>query len=152
MQNLTTTLLPDLKLNNTISLPAGKALFNWIDISNIAEVAAIVMDKFQQFENTAIELTGNENMNFYDSINLLNTTLNTHFQYKSVNPVKFYQIKKQQGVSKGMAIVMIMLHFIPRFQKPPKISTNYEKISSKSPTTLKEFFTREKQLFLSVLQ
>jgi len=39
---------------------------------------------------------------------------------------------------------MIFLHFLPRFQKPPKISNQYEKFTGKKPTTLFEFLTREK--------
>jgi len=46
-----------------------------------------------------------------------------------------------------MIIVMIMLHFLPRFQKEPVISDNYEKITGKKPTSLGEFIEREKIKF-----
>ena len=38
MQNLTTTLLGDIKSKRQIILPSGHAKFNWIDIENIGEI------------------------------------------------------------------------------------------------------------------
>jgi len=47
----------------------------------------------------------------------------------------------------GMIIVMILLHFLPRFQKEPQISDFYEKLTRKKPTDLKTFVIREKRQF-----
>jgi len=44
-------------------------------------------------------------------------------------------------------MVMIMLHFLPRFQSEPTISGFYEQLTGKKPTTLKEFIKREKGKF-----
>jgi len=57
MQNLTTTLLKDIKNKRQIILPAGKAKFNCIDIENIGEVAALLINKFPEYKNSAYELT-----------------------------------------------------------------------------------------------
>ena len=57
-------------------------------------------------------------------------------------------MKRREGLPGGMILVMIMLHFFARFQKPPDISVFYEKITGKKPTTLKDFILREKQLFI----
>jgi hypothetical protein len=47
----------------------------------------------------------------------------------------------------GMISVMIMLHFLPRFQEEPKLSDFYEKITGKKPTSLKAFIEREQKCF-----
>lgn len=143
MQNLTTTLIEDIKTKRQIVLPAGRAKFNWIDIENIAEVAAMVLISFSKYKNQAIELTGNENIDFYRVVELINKAIPDPLKYKSVNPIEFYKIKKKDGMIKGMIMVMIMLHFLPRFQKEPIISNNYEKITGKKPTELVEFIDRE---------
>jgi len=36
---------------------------------------------------------------------------------------------------------------LPRFQKVPDISDSYEKLTGKKPTTLREFISREKNKF-----
>lgn len=147
MQNLTTTLIGDLRAKHQIILPAGDAKFNWVDIENIAEVASITLDNFEMYKNEAIEITGSENENFETVSKLLSKTLDKKIEFVNANPFRFYSIKKKEGIAKGMILVMIMLHFLPRFQKEPVISNYYEKLTGKKPTKLIEFIKREKEKF-----
>lgn len=144
MQNLTTTLWDDIKNRGKIILPAGKAKFNWIDIENIGEVTARLLNDFEIYENSAIELTGAENIDFYEVTNLINKTLNSNIKFDNANLFRFYWIKKKDGFCKEMIIVMLLLHFLPRFQPTPRISDFYEQLTGKKPTTLKDFVIREK--------
>ena len=45
------------------------------------------------------------------------------------------------------AFVMTIIHFLPRFQKAPKISETYKKLTGKNPTLLRDFIKREKTQF-----
>ena len=148
MQNLTTTLFNDIQQKNQIILPAGKAKFNWVDVENIAEVAAILLNEFAPYQNQACEITGYENLNFSKVVEIINKTLSTDITYKNVNPFTFYRMKKKEGVEKMKILVMIMLHFLPRFQKEPDISKFYEQLTGQKPTSLSEFVKREKDQFL----
>lgn len=143
MQNLTTTLIKDIQTKRKIILPAGKAKFNWIDVENIGEVAALLLCRFELFKNQAIELTGTENLNFYQVTDLINLVIKDKITFINLNPIRFYQLKKKEGMPQGMILVMIVLHFLPRFQKEPRISHFYEKLTGKKPTTLQEFVERE---------
>lgn len=147
MQNLTTTLINDINIKRQIILPSGKAKFNWIDIENIGEAAAILLDKFEDYKNKAIEITGLENEDFETVTRLINSSITDPIKFKNVNPIRFYQIKKRDGMAKGMIIVMAILHFLPRFQKEPQISDFYERLTGKKPTDLKTFIKREKKKF-----
>jgi uncharacterized protein YbjT (DUF2867 family) len=147
MQNLTTTLISDIRLKRVIILPSGQAKFNWIDIENIGEAGAILLNKFEDYKNQAIEITGLENESFGQVTSLINKQIENPIRFRNVNPFKFYRIKKREGMEKGMIIVMILLHFLPRFQKEPVISDFYEKLTGKKPTDLKTFINREKKLF-----
>jgi uncharacterized protein YbjT (DUF2867 family) len=147
MQNLTTTLMDDIKNKREIILPAGNAKFNWIDIENIGEVGAILLEKFVDYKNQAFDITGPENVNFQKVAELINKTIDNPVKYNNVNLLQFYRIKKRDGMVKGMIIVMILLHFLPRFQKEPEISDFYLKLTGKNPTDLKTFIEREKKKF-----
>lgn len=147
MQNLTTTLLNDIQTRKEIVLPAGNAKFNWIDVNNIGEVSAIVLDQFENYKNRAIELTGYENASFYEVVDKMNHITGLNVRYQNMNPLKFYLVKKKEGMNSGRIIVMIFLHFIRRFQNEPRISDFYERLTGKKPTTLKEYFEREKRFF-----
>jgi uncharacterized protein YbjT (DUF2867 family) len=147
MQNLTTTLLDDILTNNKIFLPAGKAKFNWIDVKNIGETSAIVLNNFHDYKNQIFEITGTENKNFKEVADIMNKVLNRSIEYESPNPIKFYLNKRNQGIEGGLVLVMIMLHFLPRFQKEPHISDSYQQLTGKEPTKLIEFIKREKNKF-----
>jgi uncharacterized protein YbjT (DUF2867 family) len=147
MQNLTTTLWSELHNQRMITLPAGNAKFNWVDIENIAEIAAMVLAKFDQYKDTCIEITGTENENFENVVATINQQIQNKIKYRVVSPFLFYKLKKKEGMETGMIVVMIMLHILPRFQKEPYISDNYEKITGNKPTTLSQFVAREVEKF-----
>lgn len=143
MQNLTTTFLDDIQVKHKIILPAANAKFNWIDIENIAEVAAKLLDDFDGFKNRVFELTGYENLDFYQVADKISAISEITVEYVDVNPFKFFQLKKRDGLNSGLILVMILLHFLPRFQSTPEISDFYEQLTGKKPTKLEEFIKRE---------
>lgn len=147
MQNLTTTLASGIQTKRQIILPSAKAKFNWIDIENIGEAGAILLSKFEDYKNEAYEITGLENESYVKVTSLINQVIENPIRYRSVNPVKFYRIKKREGVEKGMIVVMLLLHLLPRFQKEPDISGFYEQLTGKKPTDLETFIKREQKFF-----
>ncbi len=147
MQNLTTTLSEDIKKKKKIILPAGKAKFNWIDVDNIGEASALLIANFEKHTNQAYDITGYENENFHKVAALIQEITGKKVSYKNTNPFRFYQIKRKEGHNKGLIFVMIMLHFLQRYQKEPPVSDVYEKLTGKNPTTLREFIHKHRDKF-----
>lgn len=145
MQNLTTTLVSDIRKRRAIILPAGHAKFNWVDVENIGEVSAILLERFIEFKNSAVEITGTENENFESVVEQINYVLARKIRYININPFNYYVMKRREGIPRGQIIIMILLHYLPRFQKEPRISFFYEKLTGKKPTKLKIFIEREKE-------
>lgn len=143
MQNLTTTLAKDLKEHREILLPAGSARFLWVDVDNIGEVGAHMMLQFDQYVGQKPEITGQELFNFYEVAAQINQVVDNPIRYRAVGPLRFWWIKRQRGQGQAMILVMIMLHFLPRFQKDPAVSDFYEKLTGKKPTSLHSFIERE---------
>lgn len=150
MQNLTTTLLAEIVNRRSITLPSGKAKFNWIDVKNIGEATAILISKFDNYQNQSYEITGIENKNFGEVARLMSEVIGESINYRSIGPLNFYFRKKIEGYKSGFAIVMTILHFLPRFQRTPQISDNYQKLTGKIPTTLQEFMEREKEKIVKI--
>ena len=148
MQNLTTTLLSDIK-DNRIVLPSGKAQFNWIDIVDIAEVAVKMLTDFDKHKGEIFELTGSENLSFHEVTEKINFLLNLNILYKSVNPFRYFNIKKAEGIPKDKIIVMMLLHFLPIFQRAPEISMNVKQLTGHPPSTLNDFILRNRDYFIS---
>ena len=147
MQNLTADLLPEIQQKQRISLPSADAKFNWVDADNVGEVTAVLLHRFDEYKNQAFEITGNELLNFDAVTNKINAVLNTHINYRSVNPFHFFYLKLKEGKPFAKVVVMFVLHFLPRFEKAPAITNNYQMLSGKEPTTLNEFIAREASKF-----
>ncbi len=101
-------------------------------------------NKFNEYKNQAFEITGTENKSFGEVSSMINKAIEKPISYRNVNPLKFYRIKKRDGMKKGMIIVMILLHFLPKFQKAPEISDFYKRLTGKNRVNLKPFIEREK--------
>jgi hypothetical protein len=147
MQNLTTTLLTEIQREWKITLPSGSAKFNWVDTKNIGEASARVLLDFEQYQNKSFEITGSENRNFAQVTEMMSTVLGHTIKYRSMNPISFYLKKRKEGMASDYAMVMTLLHFLPRLQKDPQISNDFEALTGDSPNTLMQFFEREKSHF-----
>ena len=147
MQNLITTLYPEIKAKNSITLPAGNAKFNWVDVKDIGAMAAEVIQEIALHSNKIYTLTGSENLSFETVVSRINQKLQTSIEYKRVNPISFFIQKKQEGVPTAMVIVLIVLHFLPRFQKEPEIHNDIASLLHRKPINLDAFIQRHKGYF-----
>ncbi len=148
MQNLTTTLAKEIREERRITLPSGKGKFNWIDVKDIGEATASLICRFDEYRNKAIEITGEENLSFGEVTDLMSQVYGQPFRFRSVNPIRFFFMKRREGMPSDFAFVMTMLHFIPRLVDAPKISPAFEQLLGKRPSSLKTFLERERKVIV----
>lgn len=146
MQNLTTTLLEEIRKDGSITLPAGSARFNWIDVRNIGEAVARLICEADRYKNDVFVITGRENMNFRSVSALITSITGKRVIYRPVNPFRFYFIKRRSGMPHAFAMVMTLLHFLPRLQPEPDITDDYEQLTGKKPSSLEDFIHRYRQI------
>lgn len=139
MQNFTKELNYELVNGKRIYLPAGKAEFTLIDVEDIGAVAAKIMTEPQEHTNKSYELTNGEALTFQEMADKLNIGLNREIEYVSPNLLQFFWTKLKQGVSVNLILVMITLHYLPRFQKSPRITTWVEDITGQRPKSFDDF-------------
>jgi NmrA-like family len=146
MQNFTTTLHHDLIEKKQIFLPAGEAKFTLIDVRDIGEVTARILADLTPHINKSYELTSEKALSFAEMTDIINSRLGTKITYKSPNLIHFFFTKKREHISTGFILVLIMLHYLPRFQSTPKITDWVEKITHQKPTTFEKFVDDNRQL------
>jgi len=146
MQNFTTTLRNDLVNNKQIYLPAGHAKFTLIDVCDIGEVAAIILTSASDHINKVYELTNAEKFTFTEMAAILSTTLAIDVRYKSPSLIHFFLTKRKEKIPIMLILVMMMLHYLPRFQQEPTITDWVQKITKKQPTTFAQFIKNNKKL------
>lgn len=148
MQNLTTALRDDITEHRRIVLPSKKAQFNWIDVKDIGLATAHLIRDFATYKNQSFEITGSENLNFKQVADELSRLISKKVEFQSINPFRFYFRKRREGLNHSFALVMTLLHSLPRLQEPPEITNDYKNITGREPSTLQEFIHREKKALL----
>ena len=137
MENLTTTLWDELAENNRIYLPSSDLVFNWIAVDDVAEVATKAL-KCDLAKNS-LEITGSSNLNFYQVVSAINSICGTEVEYVSPSLVRFviYNLKKGKKIS--YILVMIILHYLPRFNKKNHNSSDFQDVIGLLPVSIEKF-------------
>lgn len=141
MQNFLTSLSNDLKLNSRIFLPAGQARFTLVDVRDIGAVTAEIVEKIDLYKNRALELTSNDLLTFGDMAESLTFGLGRKISYISPSIFTFYRAKRAEKMPRMLILVMIMLHFWPRFKKEPETTDTIEKILKREPIAFNQFIS-----------
>jgi len=147
MQNFTTTLHLDLVNKQRIYLPAGQTKFTLIDVDDIGAVTAKILSEPQNHINKSYELTNNETLTFTEMAEKISNGTGMTIKFISPNLLQFYLSKRKENVSPTLIIVMIMLHYLPRFQKTPKTTHWVKMITGQYPKSFDNFvLSNKKQL------
>jgi uncharacterized protein YbjT (DUF2867 family) len=144
MQNFTTTLREDLVKNHRIYLPAGKSKFTLISTADIGSVAAILMVEPQRHIDKCYDLTSHESLTFAEMAEQISEGIGKPIKFISPNLLQFLSMKRKEGIPLVFILVMIMLHYFPRFQKPPKTSNCVQLITGEEPVSFSEFVRANK--------
>ncbi len=148
MQNFTTTLRNDIKNYQKIYLPAGEAKFTIIDAEDIGAVAAKVLIEPINHINKSYELTNNELFNFTEMAAIISDVIGKTIEFISPNLIQFFFAKRKEKVPTMLILVMIMLHYLPRFQKIPKTTDCVKSITGQEPVSFKNFVINNKNLLV----
>ena len=143
MQNFSTTLRKDIIEKNRVFLPAGKAKFNLIDVKDVGEVAAKVLIDAAEHKHKAYDLTNGEQMDFESMCAVLSEVIGRKIDFISPNLFSFFFQKRKEGTAIPFILVMIMLHYLPKFQKTLPTSDWAERLLGRAPATFAEFVKRE---------
>lgn len=146
MQNFTTTLRKDLVENDRIYLPAGKSKFTLIDVEDLGRVASIILKNPDRHRNQAYDLTNQEQLDFGKMAEILTEVLGKKINFSSPNLISFYLKKRKEKVPRMFILVMIMLHYLPRFSSTSETTNWIEEISGKEPKTFLEFVVSNQNL------
>ncbi|MDQ3141792.1 MAG: NmrA family NAD(P)-binding protein [Bacteroidota bacterium] len=146
MQNFIGSLHYDLVVHKKIFLPAGRAKFTLVDVHDIGNVAAVILINTTKYLNKTVELTSNEKLSFKEMAIKLSSGLGILITYESPNLFKFYLTKRKENLPFMLIMVMIMLHFLPRFSKEPKITEEVKNIVGNEPITFSQFIEHNKTI------
>lgn len=145
MQNLTTTLLPDLRDRRRIFLPAGRHPFLWVDVEDVGRAIARVLAEPERHAGRAYAITGAEHHTFGEVADLLSEALDETVTYSSPNLPRFSWEMRRRGHPWSYIGVMILLHYLARFQPPAPVTDDYHHLTRQAPRSLAAFIRERRE-------
>lgn len=138
MQNLSTTHRLEIKENNEIFIPAGNGRTNFIDVRDIAEVAALVLTEKGHL-NKGYELTGRRGYTYEEIANILSVILKRKITYKNPSILKFFFRKKKEGMPTAKILVMIALYTVSKLGKANHKTETLKQLLYREPRDFRTF-------------
>lgn len=147
MDNLITTLYSEIQKNNRIYMPSGNLKFNWIDVADIGSLICKVAHKHQQYDKKSLELTGTDSLNFKEVVLKINELSGSELYYKRpcVLSFVFYSIMQKNKIA--YIIILLLLHWLPKFGKETEKTDTFEIVMGRQPRTLEDFVRNHMSYF-----
>lgn len=138
MQNLSTTHREEIRVHDEISVPVGKAKTSFIDVRDIAAVAAHCLTQ-NSHNNKKHTLTGAEALTYEEIADKLSKVLDRQIQYTAPSVASFLWRWIRQGNGVGYALVVAGLYTVTRFGNAAEVTDDVETILQRSPILFDDF-------------
>ncbi len=138
MQNLSTTHREEIRQQGRIAVPVGQARTSFIDVRDIAAVAALVLTQ-PGHENRSYTLTGGQALDYHTVAETLSTALQRPIAYTNPGLLRFVRDQLGQGRAFGQALVMAGLYTITRWGNASTVSPDVTRLLGRPPLTLAQF-------------
>ncbi len=144
MQNFLGPLHADLVERRRIFLPAGRARFTLIDTRDIARAAARILLDPAPHAGRAYALTAQSKLTFPQMAAELSASLETPIRYISPTPWRFYRAKRREELPRPFILVMLLLHFLPRFTPEPPVTGDVRLLTGQPPAEFPAFIAHHR--------
>lgn len=138
MQNLVDAHSDEIKYNNEIFIPSGKAKINFIDARDIGEICGRVMLSVDHY-NKAYDVTGPEVLTYKDIARKMSVILGRPIIYSKPSMLKFRKAMINKGVEKKFVTVMMMLYLTTRLGMADTMSDDAVEILGRKGKSIDEF-------------
>jgi uncharacterized protein YbjT (DUF2867 family) len=138
MQNLSTTHQPDIKNYREIFVPAGSGRTSFIDVRDIAAVAAKILTEFGH-ENKSYELTGDKALDYYEVAHIFTNILSRSIIYTDPPIILFAFRMHQRGLKASFILIMIAIYTATRLGLAEKVTEDTKNLLQREPISMEKF-------------
>lgn len=138
MQNLNTTHQADIRDYNQLLLPAGNGRTSFIDVRDIAEVAAQGLLS-PPTTNQAYDLTGAIALTYHEVAGILSQVLGRTITYRPASIGEFRKQYKKQGFANDFINVMIGIYLVARIGLAKKVTPETAQLLGKAPISFRQY-------------
>lgn len=135
-QNLGVAYRKDIAEEGRLFLPAGRGRVAFVDIRDVAEVAAIILDNPLAHRNAAYDCTGPEAFSFEETARLMSDVVRRPIRYEPASIAGYVRHLHLRGLPLAQIAVQTVLHVGLRFGQSEKIDPTLERLLGRRPRTL----------------
>lgn len=142
MENLTTTLAPELRRAGRVYLPAGRLRLDWVSVRDIAAVIAAALTG--QAARAAVTVASGRLLDFDAALSAVNDAAGTRFRYVRASLPGYVAHARRRGTGWPMILVMLLLHFLPRFSRQQAVAGDVQAVLGRPPEMIEDWARRNR--------
>jgi len=139
-QNLQDAYLRDLREDDRIYVPAGRGRVAFVDLRDVAEVAADALVDPRRHEGRAYTLTGPEALDFVEVAALLTSATGRDVRYEPASIAGYLRhLVRRRRLSVAQATVQTILHVGLRFGQAARVDPTLPHLLGRQARTLRDY-------------
>jgi uncharacterized protein YbjT (DUF2867 family) len=138
-QNLGDAYRRDLTLERRLYVPAGRGRVAFVDVRDVAEVAALAFAQPEAHHAQAYTLTGPEALYFEEVAALLTQALGERVRYVPASILGYLLHLRRQGLPLTQALVQAVLHVGLRFGQAEAVDPTLARLLGRPGRTMREY-------------
>jgi uncharacterized protein YbjT (DUF2867 family) len=147
MQNLSTTHRDEIRRLDEIVVPAGGGRTSFIDVRDIAAVAARTLTE-PGHTGRAYPLTGAEAVDYAEVAGLLSIALGRPIAYRYPSLLRFVRHSRAMGRDAAFTAVMAAIYTTTRLGLAATITPDVQRLLGRPPRTLRAFVEEQRDLWM----
>ncbi|MDP3274257.1 MAG: SDR family NAD(P)-dependent oxidoreductase [Deltaproteobacteria bacterium] len=138
-QNLQSAYANDILEDDRVYVPAGQHDVNWIDVRDVAEVAALALTAPQSHRGQAYTLTGPGPVAWSVVTAALSQALGRTIRYQPASIVGYMRHLSRRGLPWGAIAVQTVLHVLLRFGQGASVDPTLERLLGHPGRTIERY-------------
>ncbi|HVV51090.1 MAG TPA: NmrA family NAD(P)-binding protein [Polyangia bacterium] len=138
-QNLQSAYLKDIVEDDRIYVPAGRKPVNWIDVRDVAEVAALVLSAPEAHRGQSYTLAGPGPVPWSVVTAALTEALGRPIRYEPASLLGYIRHLSRRGEPRGAILVQTILHFLLRLGQGATVDPTLERLLGRPGRSIREF-------------
>ncbi|HWG84415.1 MAG TPA: SDR family oxidoreductase, partial [Deinococcales bacterium] len=137
MQNLSTTHRQDVR-EGEIVVPAGRGRTSFVDVRDIAAVAAKTLTE-PGHDGKTYELTGQDSLTYDEVAATLTRVLGRPVRYARPGILRFWRSMRRRGMPAPFILVMTALYTVCRLGLAGRVTSETERLLGRKPISFEQF-------------
>ncbi len=146
-QNLGSAYRDDIAADGRLFLPAGRGRVAFVDIRDVAELAAIIFEDPDAHRFAAYTCTGPEAFSFEETARLMTDVIRRPIRYECASIAGYVRHLHVRGLPLAQIAVQTVLHVGLRFGQSEQIDPTLERLLGRRPRTLATYVRESADLW-----